>query len=377
MPRRLGTSEYGQLRTQLGASPSTFNKYFLRSGNNILVRDQYDPKFPNKNIRNVGLEAGRPDAYASLGGEFSQEVADNLPRYQQFGNQVMDLLKQYQTINREPFKQGQLSTQQEQAKRLSSTDPNLIGASPEQQAASRSSAVGALEPTVQGAQEAERTFTSQLGTFKDILGQARLIYQDLETSSSKARDNARELIQNTITDAGGDAFAGLDQKELERLEKIAGYPKGYITQIARVLDVRERQSLRSKAPETVETSQGIFQWNPQTGKWEASGLRPYVAPRSGSGGTTTTGKGYKIKKNYDRSTGQYTGFTFLDNRGDPIPAFEYAQAVGKRLDQVLSGSGDPGDQALVEKIRTARAKGISEDQIMDALRQDARHLFEG
>ena len=297
MARIVGGTEFNKLRTELGVGPADFDKYFIRQGSRILVRDKYDPKFPTKNIRNIALEAGRPAAYADV----SSDLVKNAPDLEQtrlFGSAVTDLLKSYQQIAKYPYREAEIAGREEQAKRLSFTDPSLIGAAPGVQAAARGASVSAVEPTVSGAREAGQTFTGQLETFRDVLAAAQGLQAQEEGRALQARAEAQGLISTALEQFGGEAFGEMDQKELERLEKLAGYPRGYVQQVSRAIKVREEKALKAQAPSTMETSQGIFQWNATTGKWEATGLRG--KPTSGAQGAWSvetdpiTGRQYRI-----------------------------------------------------------------------------------
>ena len=138
-------------------------------------------------------------------------------------SKVTNLLRQYQLRAQQNLSQ----TQSEQARRSAATPSELIGASPQVQRSVRASAAGALEPTLGGIQETQRFLSQQLDVIKDI-----------------------------------------QKEERERLK-----------------EERDQQRLFREPPKTLSTDRGIFQWNPDTRKWEATGLRKSIT----NGGTTKGG----------------------------------------------------------------------------------------
>lgn len=127
----------------------------------------------------------------------------------------------------------------------------------------------------------------------------------------------------------------------------------------------------------------VYSYRDSNGNLHNFGETPKAAKASGggtrstSGGGSTSSSGYKVSRNYDRTTGTYTGLTFKSSNGQPVSAFEYSQETGQPLDKVLAGSGDQGDQALVQLIRQARAAGDSEETILQDIQSSGRfnHLF--
>jgi hypothetical protein len=159
----------------------------------------------------------------------------------------MDLLRQYQGIEKQPCKEQECGAQQEQARRAAFTAPGLIGAAPGVQAGARGAEVAAVQPTVTGARTAGQTFGSQLETFGDILSQSRLIQQGMEAAANQARDDARDIVKDALASFGSSAFGIVDPKELAGLEKLAGYPKGFLLQMSKTLKERELE-LKEQEP---------------------------------------------------------------------------------------------------------------------------------
>ena len=92
--------------------------------------------------------------------------------------------------------------------------------------------------------------------------------------------NRKAEAQNIITmalNANPTIFDNVDEKQISQLEKAAGYGSGFISQLANAMKLSQQQQLAQQAPQTMETAEGIFQWNPTTGQWEASGLKGEAA----------------------------------------------------------------------------------------------------
>ena len=194
-------------------------------------------QFPTRDILQLGLTEGNPGAAAML----SQRTAQDTPTIR-FNLKLMSLLKQYQTLGTRPFEERALGAEAAQARRLGAeAEP---GMAPGLQRFVRGAEVGAMAPTIAGAKEMGRTFAEQLRGFGDVLEQSRLIASSMEESQRKSKSDARELIFTSFTLFGGSAFEGMDEKELETLEKTAGFPKGYVSDVGST--IIERETMREK-----------------------------------------------------------------------------------------------------------------------------------
>ena len=136
-----------------------------------------------------------------------------------------------------------------------------------------------IKSTIIGAKRAGQTFGSQLESFGDVLSQARLIQQGLETSANQARDDARSIIKDALGSFGSGAFGMIDSKELGALEKLAGYPKGFLQQLGQTLKEQELERKKAEPPKTLDTDKGIFQWDSTTGKWKSTGFKRRETPK--------------------------------------------------------------------------------------------------
>ena len=175
-------------------------------------------QLPSIQQRNLGslYNTGEPFAVQRVGQEQSQAIGQATPNtpHGQFGMLIAQLLQQYQGLGTKPFVEQELAAREEQNKRIFQTPSNLIGASPSIQAGARAANVGALEPTIQGAVQSQRTFAEQLQFVGDIIKELRA-----------------------------------EQKEM-----------------------RADQKASREAPKTLETDQGILFWNPDTKKFESTGF---------------------------------------------------------------------------------------------------------
>lgn len=139
-----------------------------------------------------------------------------------FGVQVMDLLKRFQQMGTRGFAEQGLNAQQAQVNRTSAETPaDLVGASPSLQSSTRNAAVNALDPIVNSAKNSQQTFTEQLTSAKDFL-------KEIQTQRDKEQDNARTVVNNILTTTDPESLKGLSQDEVNNLEKLAGYPKGFL-----------------------------------------------------------------------------------------------------------------------------------------------------
>lgn len=161
--------------------------------------------------------------------------------YQQFNNQLLNLMKQYQSLGTAPAVRTQLNASDLQADRTSTTSPALIGAAPSVQSAARSASVQAVEPTIRGAQQGAQTYTEQLNAFGNLMGFARQVGADYQAQQERAQDRAFQQIMSMIDQYGGQAFQGIDQNEVKNLEKIAGLPTGFIARLGTLKTTQQQQ----------------------------------------------------------------------------------------------------------------------------------------
>jgi hypothetical protein len=96
-----------------------------------------------------------------------------------------------------------------------------------------------MDPTIDQANRATQTFSEQINSYGDSINSAKGFLQQYQANQDKQRDDARNVIKDALAMGGGDALKGLDPKELADLEKLAGYPKGYIDHLGSTIKERE------------------------------------------------------------------------------------------------------------------------------------------
>lgn len=180
--------------------------------------------------------------------------------YQQFNSGLIDMLKQSQSLGTAGFANQGFNAQSEQASRISApTQQNLIGAAPSLQNSVRQASASAVNPTIQGAQQSGQTFGEQLGSFGNLLQYARQINSDYESQLQQAKDSAFNKIMSTVQTYGASAFKGLNEDEINNLEKTAGLPSGFLSRMQSTLAEQNQNK-------PVEVNPGNSLVNPQTGQ---------------------------------------------------------------------------------------------------------------
>ena len=205
--------------------------------------------------RNLNISSGESAASLMRSGADASAVAQASPSVL-FGQKLTELLKSYQTMGTAPFVNQQLNAQDAQAGRVMAETPqDLIGAAPSVQAGVRNAYAGALDPTIRGAQQGQQTFSEQIRSFGSAIDVARGFMQDLQTQERQKQTDAQKLIQESLTLLGGSAFEGADPKEVQQLEKLAGYNTGYISGMSKAL--KERELELKKSDEGVKSYQDL------------------------------------------------------------------------------------------------------------------------
>lgn len=209
--------------------------------------------------------------------QFPQEA----PR-SNFGFQLMQLLLDSQRMGTAKFKSASLNAQEEQANRIFQTPQSLIGASPSQQAQARGASVGAMGPTIQGAEQLGQTFGEQIGAFGQSVRDVRGYLQEEATRQDTERAEARDNFSKAIAAYGSKAFDILDKNQL----KLAGYTPESINIARKKLEEQELAQKVQKQAYT-EVSPGATLYDPATGK------AIYTAPtaaKEGAGFTLSPGQ---------------------------------------------------------------------------------------
>lgn len=200
-------------------------------------------------LRNLQIQSGEPAAILAQGNQQAGAVAGSTPS-SQFSSILMQLLQRHQQLGTKPFAEQQFNAQDEQTRRIFQTPSELIGASPRLQAQARGAAAGALDPTIQGARQGQQTQGEKIKSIGDVITTARNFIKDQEAADNLRRDDARALINSSLTLVGGGAFDASDPAEVSQLEKLAGLPKGYIQGITKTLKERELELKKQNAART-------------------------------------------------------------------------------------------------------------------------------
>jgi len=233
--------------------------------------------------RNVQLQVGEPATQSLSNTQASTLSNTSTNNYQLFGNQLMDLMKQYQGMGTKQGQQNVIGYQNQQAQAV--LNPAQAGMSPNQQQSMIGAQAGVYDPAIQGQQARNQTFSEQLQGYGDVLTKSFAISQTMQEAQRQAQEDTKKLITGALA-SNSSIFDKTDPKQLAEIEKNAGYPAGFILSLAQGIKQQETAKAQAEPPKTLETSQGIAQWNPKTGKFEQTGMQPYRAP---SGGVTSGG----------------------------------------------------------------------------------------
>ena len=193
------------------------------------------PEAPNRDILSILLQGQNPGAYLQQSGQQAQSIASETPS-QRFGLKLMELLKQYQ---RPDLMTPEIEAREQQAARVFQTPQELYGAAPAIQERVRKARTQAVEPTITGIRETRQMFDQRLQDLKDVIGVARQIGADIETSQAKIREDSQNFIDDQFDNFGSTAFSGEDPKEMEELEKAANLPRGWVLRRAKTLKEKE------------------------------------------------------------------------------------------------------------------------------------------
>lgn len=193
--------------------------------------------------RNLQLSSGDNAASLMQTGAASGQVANTADPYAKFNEGLMQLLTRHQTMGTKRFQEQGFNAQAEQNKRVSAKTPkDLIGASPGVQNSVRSASAGALDPTIDQARNAQQTFGEQVNSYGDAIKTAQDFIKEARTSEEKLKKDAQDQIEFALM-RGADSLNDLPPEDLAELEKRAGFPKGYVANIARILKAKETRDI--------------------------------------------------------------------------------------------------------------------------------------
>lgn len=155
---------------------------------------QYQARLAQGPTRDIQLQAGNPAAVSRQTNTLSQSIASNIPANAsdetRFMLALQDLLvKSQKKLTTRPFVEQGLNAQQEQVGRvLAETPQSLIGASPATQSAVRGAEAQALQPTIAGAEQGQRTFGEYIQGIRDTIGGALDKLNTLETLNQREEE---------------------------------------------------------------------------------------------------------------------------------------------------------------------------------------------
>jgi len=173
--------------------------------------------------RAAGLRSEDPFFLNEQRGGLASQLAGTTGQtnYNKFAIALMDMMKQYQQIGTGKFLEAELKGREEQSRRaLAPLSPELAGAalSPSQILGVKGAQVGAVQPTITGAQELRQTFTEQLqslGTAMDrSLAVGTWVYNMEQADKQDARDILNSIDLNALIQR--------DEKAAKALLKRAG-----------------------------------------------------------------------------------------------------------------------------------------------------------
>lgn len=200
----------------------------------------YTPPAPNTSIRNLQLDNGNQGAFVNLNNQTANSVSNSTPS-SNFGQLLMQLLQRHQTLGTGQFKQQEFNATDAQAQASTNAvlDPSLRNYAPGVIQGAASNAAAPYDPIISGAQKSAQTYKEQLASMGDALTTTRNFFNDLQTQENKKRDDARSLVKDSFTLIGGGAFDKANKEEIDKLEKEAGLPKGYIQGVGQTIKERE------------------------------------------------------------------------------------------------------------------------------------------
>ncbi len=211
---------------------------------------------PSPGSRSLNMTAGNDTGVMQQGQAQAQSVAQSADTpVTNFNSAITGLLQKYQQLGTKGFvTQGQ-DAQQLQADRIAApTSPDMIGAAPSLQNSVRSNSASAVTPTINSAQDSAQTFGEQLNSFGDTVESARSLMRDYEATQNKTRDDARAVINQILTTTDPSSLKGLDIEELTQLEKVAGYPKGFLSE---AVTYKQKQADNAKTFSNVDLGDKI------------------------------------------------------------------------------------------------------------------------
>lgn len=170
---------------------------------------------------------------------------DQAPGSSVFGQALMGLLKQYQTLGTRPYAEQQFNLQEGQAKASTAgyLDPSLKGYAPSTIFASGQAAAAPYGPAIQGAQQSRQTYGEQIRSFGDVLNTARQFQQDLLGQEEKGKADAANIVNLALTTGGSAGLEALIKANPNILKK-AGMDANTIQSLIPSIKAKEAEEKR-------------------------------------------------------------------------------------------------------------------------------------
>ena len=212
---------------------------------------------PNS-IRNIQLGQGDQGAFLNLGRQQAENISQSVPESQAFNFALINLLKEYQGLGTKSLEQAGYNAQEQQAQRLMDTPSSLIGAAPGVQSGVRQAAAQALQPTISGIGQQQKSFKEQLASFGEILNVSRQIGDQLQSQQDKAKADLQQQVQFYINQGGAGALESLlGSKEGLDVVKKSGLDEGTLKAVLPHIKLKESQAKRKEELETLKTQAEI------------------------------------------------------------------------------------------------------------------------
>lgn len=206
----------------------------------------------------------------------------------------------------------------------------------------------------------------------------------LEAASIKIKQlgDITELLKNTY----GQDYSNLIPATKEDAETFraalqngATLPTDILTKYAKYFTTDDwakwaEANKKETAPQTMETAQGIMQWNPETKKWENTGLNTYVAPKATGSGISGTSNVVSKIQDLDSNINQINELTTSPGLNKSAQAgiatgFITGFGGGNELQQIQSAK-DPEIISFISSVEQLVSQGTLKS-LIDAKSQGA------
>lgn len=184
--------------------------------------------------------------------------------YSKFNTLLMSLLTRRQQMGTRGFAEQGLNAQDLQTSRVSAQTPaDLIGASPSVQNSVRSASAGAVDPTIQSANQSQQTFSEQLRSFSDSIGSAQNLLKEYQAQEDKLKTDAGAIINFALETGGSAGLETLLQTQPDIFKK-AGFDSKTISGLIPAIKKQEAIAAAAKLPKATESDKDLAEVNAVT-----------------------------------------------------------------------------------------------------------------